>query len=256
MDFDFTKAFTTSNANTAYSFAYFKPTGGNEVWSDGARRNGLSSINYAISPENVAFGWPDDTPLTTFAAADLLNASPTLRTYRKGTDGLAMEIPFTHVLRVSYENSVSFVRETVAGTLRSQRYSLFFNGVTTTTDFTTDLSYTGTPQIAGGVSGTTAAGVFSSPATTINVAASNKALTGTLRIIEDVNGTPTERAALALSSTVGVTGVFSGTIDDTASGLKGTFVGSLAGPAREEIFLIFNVSKTDGPEYIGSLIGG
>ena len=256
VDFDFTKAFTANSSNTSYVFAYFAPTGGSEVWSEGTRRNGASRIEYAVSPESAKLSWPDTTPLTSFAAADLLNASPTLRTYRKGTEALAMELPFTHVMRVSHEIKTPFVRQTVAGDLRSLRYSLFYNVVTTTADITADLSYTGTAQVAGGLSGTTAAGVFSSPATTLALAASDKKLTGTITIVENVGGTPTTRASLPISATVGTGGVFSGAIDDTANGFKGTFVGSLAGPAREEIFLIYNVGHTDGREFIGSLIGG
>ena len=256
VDFDFTKAFTSTATNTAYIFAYFTPTGGSEVWNEGTRRNGTSGIAYEISPETARFAWPDTTSLKTFDAADLLTASPTLRTYRDGDDTLTLEVPFEHILRASYETSIPFVRETVAGTLRSLRYALFYNTVTTTAAISSDLSYTGTAQVAGGKPGTTAPGIFSSPSTTLTVAASDKKLTGTLTIVEDVSGTPTVRAALPISATVSSTGVFSGAIDDTANGFKGSFAGSLAGPSREEIFLIFNVAHTDEREFIGSFIGG
>ncbi|MEZ5680559.1 MAG: hypothetical protein R3E14_04605 [Erythrobacter sp.] len=255
-DFDFTKAFTSSATNTSYIFAYFAPTGGTEVWSEGTRRNGEAVIDFEVSPESAEFTWPDATALTTFSAADLLTASPMLRTYRKGDDALAMELPFTHIMRVSYETKVPFVRNAESGTLRSLRYALFFNGVTTTDDITSDLSYTGTAQVAGGLSGTTAADVFSSPSATFTVASSDKALAGTIRIVEDVSGSPVERAALPIAATVGSTNTFSGTIDDTTNGFTGTFVGSLAGPSREEIFIIYNVGHTDGREFIGSYIGG
>lgn len=256
VDFSFATDSTASATNTSYIFAYFTPTGGSETWNAGTRRNGTATLDYDISPEKAAFTWPDTTTLKTFSAADLLTASPMLRTYRNGDDALKMELPFAHVLRVSYETKVPFVNNAVAGDLRSQRYSLFYNFVSTTDDITADLSYTGTAQVAGGLAGTTAAGVLSSPSATLTVASADKALTGTLNIVEDVSGTATPRAALPISATVGATGVFAGNIDDTANGFKGTFAGSLAGPSREEIFLIFNVEHTDGREFIGSYIGG
>ena len=55
-----------------------------------------------------------------------------------------------------------------------------------------------------------------------------------------------------------------GLIEDEANGFAGNFVGSLAGPSREEVFVVFYVVKVDdeGEEdeddvrkYIGSLIG-
>jgi hypothetical protein len=256
VDFDFAKAFTATATNTAYIFAYFTPnSGGAEVWSDGNTRSGTSKITYAVSPESAAFVWPDNSSLTPFGAADLQTGTPTLRSYRKGIDGLVMELPFQHVLRVTYETTVDFVRETVPGKLRSSRVALFFNSVTTTAAITTDLAYTGTAKVAGGKSGTTPANVFSSPATTLTVAASDKKITGTITIVENVNGTPTVRAALPISAAIGAGGGFSGNTEDTANAFKGSFVGSLAGPSREEAVLIFTVSHTDGRKFVGSFIG-
>ena len=170
VDFDFSTDFTSSITNSAYAFAYFAPEGGAEVWSDGSRRNGQSTIAYEVAPENVEYTWPDTLELESFTAANLLNSSPTIRTYRKGTtDGLQMELPFEHVLRVAYEKSQSFIRDTVPGTLRSFRYALFFNPVTTDTTITANLSYTGTPQATGGEAGVTPSGVITSPETTLVV---------------------------------------------------------------------------------------
>ena len=254
-DFDFAKAFTASAVNTAYSYAFFTPNGGSETWSDGTRRDGLSRITYTVSPQSADFDWPDTATLTTFVAADLQSSTATRLAFRKGTDGLAMELPFKHVLRVTYESAQSFMQNTVTGTLRAFRVALFYNTVTTTADITSNLAYTGSAQVTGGKAGTTPPGVFSSPATTLTVAASDKKLTGSIQIFENVGGTPTLRATLPISATVASSGAFTGAIDDTANGFKGQFVGSLAGPAREEIVLIFNVAHTDGREFIGSYIG-
>jgi hypothetical protein len=255
VDFDFSKAFTDSSTNASYVFAFFTPTGGAATWNDGTRQSGVSSITYAISPESVAFTWPDSATLKSFGAGDRQTSTPTLRTYRNGTDQLTLELPFKHVLRATYERIDSFVRDSVAGTLRSNRITLFFNEVSTTAAISANLTYTGTTQVAGGKPGTTPAGVFSSPATTLTVNASDKKITGSIQIVENVNGTPTVRAVLPISATLGTGDTFSGTIDDTASGFKGTFGGTLAGPNREEVVLIFNVAHTDGREFIGSLIG-
>lgn len=253
--FDFSQAFTATVTNTSYAFAYFTPNGGAEVWSDGNTRTGQSKITYAVSPESAAFVWPDSATLTTFGAADLESASPTLRSYRRGDDGLVMELPFQHVLRVTYRSAVAFVRETVPGTLRGSRVTLFFNSVTTSSAISTNLSYSGTAQVVGGKSGTTPPGVFSSPATTFVVSASDKKITGSISIVESVNGAAVVRAVLPISATLGTGGGFAGNIDDTANGFKGTFVGSLAGPSREEVVLIFSVAHADGRKFIGSLVG-
>lgn len=253
VDYDFTKAFSDSVTNASYVFAYFTPTGGAEVWSDGSRVSGASSITYAIAPESVSFTWPDTATLKTFGAADRQTDTPTLRTYRNGNDTVAIEIPFEHVIRVSYERVESFVRETVAGTLRSNRVTLFFNEVTTTAVIASNLTYTGIAQVVGGKSGS-AAGVFSASPTTLTVTASDKKIAGSIQIVENVGGTPAVRAALPISATIGTGEAFAGTIDDTANGFKGTFIGALAGPNREEVFIIFNVAHADGREFIGSLI--
>jgi hypothetical protein len=253
VDFDFAKAFTATISNASYIYAYFTPTGGSEVWSDGSRVGGASKIEYAVSPENVVFTFPDPLPLTAFGAADRVTDTQTLRTYRKGAEGLTLELPFAQILRVSYEHSQNFVRDTVAGVLRSTRVSLFFNAVTTTAALANS-SYTGTAQVVGGKPGT-AASVFSTDPATFAVTASDKKITGSIRVFEMVGGTRTLRAVLPISATIGTDSRFSGTIDDTANGFKGTFAGSLAGPAREEVAIIFNVAHTDGRELIGSFIG-
>jgi len=255
VDFDFAKAFTDSVTNASYIYAYFTPTGGAETWSDGSRVSGASAINYAISPESVSFAWPDAAVLKTFAAADRVVDTATVRAYANGNDRVTLERPFTHVLRVSYQRAEAFVLNSVAGTLRSNRVTLFFNEVTTTVAIAANLTYTGVAQVVGGKAGTTPPNVFTASATTLTVTASDKKLAGSIQISENVGGTPTVRAVLPISATLAAGDTFSGTIDDTANGFKGTFAGALAGPNREEIVLIFNVSHTDGREFIGSLIG-
>lgn len=259
VDFDFTKAFTATASNASYSLAYFQPTAGAETWSDGSRRDGSSRIEYAVAPESVTFVWPDTLQIPVFAAADLTSASATQRLYRKNPNGLRMELPFKHILRVSFEASQAYTLKTVPGTLRSFRYSLFFNPVTTTTAIGANLTYSGTPQVAGGQPGTTAPGVITATATDLVVSASDSKITGTLRIYETVNGAQVQRAALPISATLTSSGFFSDKIDDATYGLEGHFVGALAGPNREEAFLIFNVGDddpkdTDETEYIGSLV--
>lgn len=257
IDFDFTKAFTQTIFNTSYAYAFFRPDGGTEVWNDGSRRNGETKIAYEISPEKATFTWPDTFEIPIFAAADLQTATASLRQYRKGSDGLTMELPFDHILRVSFETSQAFTRETVAGTLRSFRNSIFYNPVTVTTAISTNLSFTGTPQLVGGKSGTTPVGTYTTDTTTLTINATDKKLSGSIRIYENVGGVPTLRATLPISATLGTGPTFAGSTEDTTAKFKGTFVGSLAGPNREEIFLIFNVASTvttDGREFLGSLI--
>lgn len=255
VNFSFSQSFADAITNASYVFAYFTPNGGAEVWSDGSRREGASGISYAVSPEAVTFTWPDSATLSSFGAADLQSATATRRSYRKGTDGLVMELPFENVLRVTYERVENFVRDTVSGTLRSNRVTLFFNEVTTTAAIAANITYTGTAVVAGGKPNTTPPGVYSATPTTLTVTASDKKIAGTLQIVETVGGTATVIANLPISATIGAGETFGGTIDDTANGFKGTFAGALAGPNREEVLLIFNVSHTDTRELIGSLIG-
>lgn len=259
VDFDFTKDFTATVTNSSYAFAYFEPTGDDEVWSAGSRRDGTSKITYAVAPESVSFDWPDTLEIPAFVAADLTNSSATARTYQKGDDALRMELPFGQVLRVSFERSQAHTLDTVPGTLRSFRYSIFFNPVTTDDEITSDLTYTGTAQVTGGEPGTTLAEVFTAVATDLVVDASEGTISGTLRIFETVNGAQVERAALPISADLGDSGFFSGEIEDATNGLAGRFVGALAGANREEVFLIFNVADDDEDddvefELIGSLI--
>jgi hypothetical protein len=254
--FDFSQAFTDTASGASYIYAYFTPTsGGGEVWSDGSRRDGTSTITYAPSPESAAFTWPDTATLKTFGAADRQAATATTRSYRNGTNALLLERPFQHVLMASYEKQDAFTQGTTTGTLRSTRVTIFFNEVTTTSAISTDLTYSGTARVAGGKPGTTPPGAFTAELSTFTVAASDKKISGTIRIFENVNGTATLRAVLPISATVGTNNAFSGNIDDTANGFKGTYGGILAGPSREEIIIIFNVAHTDGRELIGSLIG-
>ncbi len=256
VDFDFAKAFTATITNSSFIFAYFTPTsGGAEVWSDGNPRAGSSTITYAVSPESAAFTFPDTSTLTTFGAADRQTATVTLRTYRRGDDALALELPFDNVLRATYETKAPFTRETVPGTLRSNRVSVFINPVTATGAITTNLSYSGTPQVAGGKSGTTPSNAISAPAATFTVAASDQRITGTLTINETVNGAPVVRAVLPFSATIGSNGSFSGSLNDAANSFSGAFAGSLAGPSREEVAIVFNASHADGTKFIGSFIG-
>ena len=256
MSFDFTEAFAATFTNTAYAFAYFTPTsGGAEVWSDGTRREGQSKIAFAVSPERAEFQAADSDTIYAFTGADLITSQPDRRLYRKGTESLLLLRPFEHILKVVYERSDPYVRETVPGTLRSNRVALFFNSVTTTAAISENLAYTGTADVVGGKSGTTPAGVYSSPEATLTVAASDKKITGSIRVVENVSGTPTVRAILPISATVGSSGAFTGDIDDTANGFKGKYVGSLAGPTRQEVFVLFNAANTDGRKLLGSFIG-
>ncbi|MGX7896336.1 hypothetical protein [Tsuneonella sp. HG222] len=252
--FGFASAFTSVVSNTSYSYAFFTPTGGAETWNDGSRQNGASSIAYAVSPESVSFKWPDTAVLVDFAAADRTSATPMLRTYRKGTNAIALELPFAHILRASYERVDSFTRDGVAGLLRSNRVTLFFNQVTTTAAIAADLFYTGTAQVTGGTPKVSPDGIFSATPATFKVTASDKKIAGTLQIVETVGGVATVRAVLPLTATLAAGDSFNGTIDDTTYGFKGAFSGALAGPNREEMLLVFNVTHTDGREFIGSLV--
>lgn len=252
VDFDFTKAFEAKITNASYIYAFFTPTGGAETFNASNRRDGTSEIAYKVSPGSVTFEWPDTYEIPTFAAADLQSESATLRVYEKGSDQLRLELPYGEVLRVAFATTQAFTRETVPGTLRSYRTSIFFNPVTTSDAITSDLLYAGDVQLIGGKPGESEAGDFTATAVDFKVAASDKKITGKIRIVDA--GTGDVVAVLPISASITASGAFAATVEDTTNKFKGNFVGALAGPNREEVFLIFRVAHTDKREFIGSLI--
>jgi len=255
--------FATESTNANYAFAYFTPDGGgDETFSAASRLNGLASIDFAVSPEMVSFGYPDlDDPIS-FDDTELVSGSATERSYERGTEKLLMELPFAHVLRVSYESQVDFTRDTTDGTLRGQRVAIFFNSVTTEDAIAADVTYNGSVQVVGGDPATTLSGAISAPDTGFLVDASANNITGTIEVYEDVNGTPTLVATLPFTATLNTNGTFSGALEDTTNNLDGGFAGALSGPDREEVFILFSVSgnadgsdDTDDRRFVGSFIG-
>ena len=256
VEFDFTKDFETTSTNTSYIYAYFTPTDGEETWSGSSIRSGVAAIDYDASPNSVTYRFPDSATVRSFVADDLIGSSTNRRSYRKGTEGLVLELPFEHILRVSYERVDPYTNDTVPGDLRSNRVGLFFNPVTTSDAIASNISFTGAAQVVGGKPGTTSPGVYSSPETTITIAASDKKVSGTIQIVQNSGGTTTVIATLPISATLTDAGIIKGEIKNNADGFNGAYIGTLAGPNREELFLIFEVRNSDGRVLTGSLIAG
>lgn len=271
VDFDLSDDFATQSTNANYVFAYFTPAaGGDETFNGASRLNGPASIDLAISPELVTFEFADLPAAVTFDDGDFDSVSTTLRRYVRGDESLTMELPFEHVLRVSYEAQADYTRNSVAGVLRGERVSLFFNPVTTTAGITTDLVYDGSVDAFGGDPGTTLSDAITAPDITFTVNEADDSISGTIRIFEDVNGTPELVATLVLKKTtnssgtvtggvVNANGTFSGVITDSANDFEGTYAGALSGPNREEVFILFSISgdanTSDDRRYVGSYIG-
>jgi hypothetical protein len=258
--FDLSQDFATESTNANYAFAYFTAdSGGDETFSGASRLNGLATINFAISPELVSFDFVDLDDPVTFNDTELVSASATLRSYERGTEKLLMELPYAHVLRVSYESQADFTRDTTDGTLRGQRVSIFFNTVTTADAIAADITYNGSVQVVGGDPATTLSGVISAPDTSFLVDESENTISGTIQVFEDVNGTPTLVATIPFEATLNSNGTFSGALEDTTNNLEGGFAGALSGPNREELFILFsvsgNVDADDDRRYVGSFIG-
>ena len=255
--FDLTAAFQASSTNANLIYAYFTPTGGAETFNDASRLNGVANVSLAFDPETATFLFPDLPDPVTYDSADLVSSSSTSRVYAEGDTSLTLELPFSEVLRVTYEiDDQAFTRNSTAGTLRSQRVALFLNNVTTTADITSTLTYTGTPVVAGGEPGVTPAGAVTSQATTFTITpGTDDTVTATITIFQTVGGATTQVAQFAINEELGANGGFSGAIDDTTNGLKGVFAGGLAGANREELVLIFSLANADdGREYVGTLI--
>ncbi len=262
--FSTTTAFSATTSNAGYIFAYFTPTaGGAETFNDAARVNGASTIAFVASPDSATFSFPDLDDPVVFDAPDFVSVSANSRRYASGDERLAMALPFAHVMQVTYERAnQAFTRGTVAGRLRSRRVALFFNPVTTTTDITTTLSYTGQADVAGGDPGVTAANAITATATafTITPGATTDTVAGTISVFQTVAGVQTLVATIAISDTISAGGAFDGTITDTPNKLTGQYAGVLAGPNRDEIVIVFSVidnlsTDSDLTEFVGSFIG-
>ncbi len=279
VDFDLQQDFSTQSSNANYAFAFFTPdAGGDETFSGASRVNGNASISLALSPEVVTFAFPDLDDPAAFDATDLVSTSATVRSYARGSEKLVLEVPYDHVLRVSYESQADFTRDTVDGVLRGERTSIFFNRPTVTTDIATDLAYTGSVEVVGGDPGSTLAGVISAPDVTFTIKEADESVNGTIEIFREVNGSPVLVATLVFQRTTNsdgnVTGgvlndaeSFSGILTDADNNFAGNFAGSISGPNREELFIIFsisgstdadndgNVDADDDRRFVGSFIG-
>lgn len=260
--FDLMDDFATLSTNANYAFAYFAPDGGgDETFNAGSRRNGIASISLAFSPELATFGFPDLDEDVSFDDSELVSGSATQRSYARTDEGLLLELPFAHVLRVSYEQSQDFTQDTTDGTLRGQRVAIFFNPVTTTDDIAADITYSGAVHVVGGDPGTTLSDAVSAPDVTFTVDASEETIGGTMEIFEDVNGTDTLVATLVFEADLNANGTFSDTLTDETHNLAGNFAGALSGADREEVFILFSVSgdtdvdEDDDRRYLGSFIG-
>ncbi|GAA5048796.1 hypothetical protein GCM10023208_06310 [Erythrobacter westpacificensis] len=279
VDFDLQGDFATESTNANYAFAYFTPdAGGTETFSGASRLNGLATISLALAPEQVQFGFPDLDDPVSFGATELTDASATVRSYARGDEKLVLELPFEHVLRVSYESQVDFTRDTTDGVLRGERTALFFNPVTTDEDIAADLDYSGSVEVVGGDPTVTPSGAISAQDVTFTISEADSSINGTIEIYRDNNGTPELVAKLVFERTTNSSGTvtggvlnsngtFSGILTDEANQFAGTFAGALSGPDREEIFILFSVSGTtdadddgdvdedDDRRFVGSFIG-
>lgn len=256
--FNYAADFETTSRNTTLIVSYFTPEGGAETFNGATRVNGNSSIDYDASPNTVLIAYPELAPNPSFAEADLVSADAMRRTYEKGETALVLDLPFTYVLRAMYEvDNQPFTREAVTGTLRTQRYSSFFLVSTASSDITSALTYTGDVLVVGGTPGTTAPNALSAATTTFTITpGTNDVVSGTITISETSGGTTTTVASFSFSGNLDANNGFSGEISDTARGLTGTLAGALAGPARDEMFIVFSLSNsTDGRVYIGNFIG-
>lgn len=256
--FDFTKAFSLSTGGI-YIYANFTPTGGTEVFSDASRISGLSGLAYEIAPEKVVFGFPDLTTDPQYLASERTTTTATQRIYTRDATSLRLDKPFSNLIRATYMRTDPFTRSGVAGTLRGYRVGVFSVPVTITTAIASNLSYTGTASVVGGTLGTTVPGAITSTATTFTIvpaasATTTPTISGTIRVLETVGATTTEKAVLAFAGTVGTNGAISGAITDTPNAFTGAFSGVLAGPNREELAIVFSASHADGRKYVGDLL--
>lgn len=265
--FSLTQDFAAGSSNANAVVAFFTPDGStDEVFSNAARVNGAAAVEFVASPESLTFSFPDFTDPLVFTDADFDSLTATTRRYVRGDEALTVSLPFAEVLRITYDlEGQDFTRDTVDGTLRSKRTSLFFNPVTTTDDITVALTYTGSAEVFGGDPGVTPAGVLTLTATDLTItpgatASDADTVSITLTVFETVGMTQTQVASIVITGDLGTNGTFFGDISDATNSLTGEFAGSLAGDNREEAFLIFSVSDDDPDDdddrrFVGTWIG-
>ncbi|WP_267904188.1 hypothetical protein [Aurantiacibacter sediminis] len=257
-NFDFTADFDATSANTSAIVAYFTPEGGAEFFNDATRINGNSGIEYIATPNSVTIRFPEQSASSVFDEDDLQSNSATERVYQDGDVGLTLELPFTYILRATLEtDNQDFTRDTVDGTLRSERVTAFFSTSTDDTDITSSITYTGDPLIVGGEEGVTAPNALSAPQVTFTITpGSDDVISGTITIFETVNGNQVQVADLDFSAIVGENNGFNGTLEDNANDLEGEFAGALAGPNRDEVFITFVAfNADDNRTVLGNFIG-
>jgi hypothetical protein len=251
-DFDFGQDFT-STGGLNYIHAYFTPNGEPEVFSDSSRVSGAGGISFVVSPETVLYFFPDFQSVVEFTEDHIVSISPSLRSYANGEETLLIERPYTNALRVKYQRSDSAIVNTEPGNLRSQRVTLLGLPITTTDPISTDLSYTGTPEVAGGIPGTTLPDGTLSQVATFTIDAATLTVAGTIRVFDN-DGVPTQVAELDFSTALLANQTFSGDITDATYGFTGRYFGSLIGANRDEFILVFAASHTNGRKYVGNLI--
>lgn len=249
VDYSVTEAFTAESVNANAAFAYFMADGSmDETFNGASRLNGLSGIQFETDPESVTFAFPDLTDNVVFDAADFVSVTATQRDYARANEKLTMLLPFAHIMQVSYEQMQDFTRDTTDGTLRNTRVAFFFNRVESTDDVTTTLTYDGSVQVAGGDPGVTASDAISAPDVSFNLQNTGSKVVGTIEIFEDVNGTPTLIATLDFDGAINDTSTFSGDLEDATNNFTGNFAGAIAGPDREELFILFSISGVEGED--------
>lgn len=256
LNFDFAHDFGASSS-FLYISAYFTPSsGGGATFSDASINNSSQgTITYTASPQSVTFQYPDQTSGVTFDSSTLTNTTATELDFQNSTgQKLSLVVPYGNVMRATFEQTDPYTQNTTTGTLLSDRVALFYNPVTDTNAISSPLSYTGNFQVVGGTPQTTPPGAVSVPSETFQIDASGN-LTGTLPISVTSNGSTTQVANFSVSGTVSSSNTFNGTLSDSSSGFSGNFLGTLAGPNREEMLFVFSVSNSDGRKFVGSFIG-
>ena len=262
--FSLTEEFLAQSVNANLSYAFFVADGSTDSTFSGASRvNGNAAFELLFDPESARLGFPDLNDVVTFTDADFDAVTMTTRSYSRATESLLIELPFEHILRTNYVLDQSFIQDTTPGTLTANRATLYFSPVTTDTDIASVLTYAGSVQVFGGDPNVTAEGAISSPDITLTVTpgatdADPDTVAGTIRIIEDVMGTPTEVAVFTIAADLTSVNGFTVEVEDTTNMIAGSVSGSLAGPDREEALLIFSASSSEtdnDTRFVGTFIG-
>ncbi|RJY09985.1 hypothetical protein D6201_12055 [Aurantiacibacter aquimixticola] len=264
IDFDLRAGFEAESENTAISVSNFRPAAdGIRRFDTATRVDGVTAVSLRYSPARLTLAFPDLSSPVQFASTAFGTTSDTRLVVGRTDFGAVLDIPFDHVLRASYTSEENASRNGAAGIVETRRTAFFFNPVTTQSDLAETITYAGDTSVSGGVPGDTRLSTQRLSARTVNLQlrpggrpSDDDRIAATISISESQGITTPRSVSIPFDTAISANGSFAQEIDHR--GYTGTVYGSVAGPDRQEVLILFAVSGEDLGQtviYVGNFIG-